>query len=852
VIVVLAWTSAAQAQAACTISWVGGVAAAPTAWFGFDPHGEGTGDDQYNWSQQRFPDASDDVCFPTGSIASTQHVNTSTPDVHSFTISAGATLTISDTQMGAHANSTNAGTLIMDHAASGSDVGLTISDGDANTAEGLTNTGTISFPSGPSNGIRAIVAELFTNQGAVNVNHTDAGIQSSDVGYSSAAVHSNQGTITIAPGKTFRSIDSNFINATGGVITGGGTMNMDQERFEAAGNSQIVAGTDVNITRGIVAGTGASTATGNIDVVGPFAGQGPSTLEGTVPAGITLDVDSATLKVPATTTTVNAGHINLNGSAATIQVLLTGPTDSTSRLTNTGTIEFTAGGTTGLRSIQGNLLNQGTLQVDNAEASFDSNGGNVPPGLTNQGTIAITSGSALRVLSSNLIDGQGSVVSGPGTINMALGRLEISGNGQISGPDVNLSSGVTIAGTAGSTATGNIDVLGGLAGQGPSSLEGTVPAGITIDLDGPAPELRSPAVTTTVNAGRINLNSPGALLNVLPNDPYNSTAKLTNTGTIDYVSGGQILGNLVNAGTLQVDASGQVQAGGGNTPPHLTNTAAGTVNVASGATLILYTGQPSSFDTAGAVSVAGQLQAPSYVQTGGATTLTASGAANTLALIPGGVVQLQGGTLRGTGVVDGDVQNTGGTIAPGTSPGILTFKRNYSQGAGGTLAVDIAGDAAGTGYDQLAVTGTASLAGTLAVNTSGFSPATGQQFKVIDAPPPPTSPTVSGTFATVTPTGGRTYQVAYNPTDVTLTADAPPQVEEPPTTIPPGDTPPDLTPPAVTPPIDAAACKAATAKLDKAKAKLKKLKRHDASHKKIKKAKKKVKKAKDAVAEACA
>jgi hypothetical protein len=344
---------------------------------------------------------------------------------------------------------------------------------------------------------------------------------------------------------------------------------------------------------------------------------------------------------------------------------------------------------------------------------------------------------------------------------------------------------------------------------------------------------------------------------VLPNDPDNSTAKLTNTGTIDYVAGGQILGNLVNSGTLQVDANGQVQAGGGNTPPQLTNTASGTVNVPASKTLVLYTGQPSSFQNAGAVNVAGQLQAPSYVQTGGTTTLTAAGATNTLALVAGGAVQLQGGTLRGTGIVDGDVQNTSGTIAPGTSPGILTFNRNYSQSAGGTLAVDVAGGSPGTGYDQLVVGGTASLGGTLAISTAGFDPATGEQFRIIDAPDPPAAPTVSGTFATVQPSGGRTYAVAYNPTDVTLTANAPPDGD--------GDGVPDASDncpaeagpasnggcPIVVPP-DNTACEKAEAKLDKAKKKLKKLKAQDAAKPKIKKAKKKVKKAKQAVKEACA
>lgn len=70
-------------------------------------------------------------------------------------------------------------------------------------------------------------------------------------------------------------------------------------------------GTDVNSRISTIAGTAGATSTGNIDVAGGnLAGGGPSTLEGTLPAGITLDLDSSTLIAPPVPTTVNAGRIN--------------------------------------------------------------------------------------------------------------------------------------------------------------------------------------------------------------------------------------------------------------------------------------------------------------------------------------------------------------------------------------------------------------------------------------------------------------------------------------------------------------------------------------------------------------
>lgn len=336
---ILAPAPSARAQTSCTISWDGQIS---DAWFDVRVNDPGNPDDDvYNWSPERWPNGTDDVCFPSGAVASTRSVDRNTPDIRSFAISQGASLSVTDTQLIARENSTNAGILNMS-----GNVPLTINDSNsADGGEGLANTGTINFTPGGPAGLRAIVAELFTNQGIVNVDHPQASIQRSGTGLSMAAIHRNQGTIDISPGNALRSIFSNFINDTGGVITGGGTMNMGEGRFEAAGNSQIVAGTDVNMTNSVFAGTADSTATGNVDIYGNFQGGGPSTLEGTVPAGITLDVDEVTLQSPAVTSTVNAGRINLNGAGSQLQVL---PNDndmaSTSKLTNapTGIIEFTA------------------------------------------------------------------------------------------------------------------------------------------------------------------------------------------------------------------------------------------------------------------------------------------------------------------------------------------------------------------------------------------------------------------------------------------------------------------------------------------------------------------------------
>jgi autotransporter-associated beta strand protein len=66
--------------------------------------------------------------------------------------------------------------------------------------------------------------------------------------------------------------------------------------------------------------------------------------------------------------------------------------------------------------------------------------------------------------------------------------------------------------------------------------------------------------------------------------------------------------------------------------------------------------------------------------------------------------------LDGHGIIDGNVHQTGGVVAPGNSPGILTVGTYTNNG--GLLDLEIANNtgAAGVGYDQLRVTSSAATA----------------------------------------------------------------------------------------------------------------------------------------------
>ena len=129
----------------------------------------------------------------------------------------------------------------------------------------------------------------------------------------------------------------------------------------------------------------------------------------------------------------------------------------------------------------------------------------------------------------------------------------------------------------------------------------------------------------------------------------------------------------------------------------------------------------------------------------------------------GGTVDVQGGTVSGGGTIGGDLNNATGSIAPGISPGILTVGGNFSQQPNGTLAIEIGGPTQGTEYDTLAVTGTATVDGTLLVSLiDDFIPSAGQQFTVL------TSAGLTAGGLTLTGSASDSFNLTVNGSDVIL------------------------------------------------------------------------------------
>jgi hypothetical protein len=114
-------------------------------------------------------------------------------------------------------------------------------------------------------------------------------------------------------------------------------------------------------------------------------------------------------------------------------------------------------------------------------------------------------------------------------------------------------------------------------------------------------------------------------------------------------------------------------------------------------------------------------------------------------------VQLAGGRLTGTGTIAPGLVNAA-TVAPGAP---LTVAGDYAQTAAGALAAP---------PGRLAVTGAASLAGTLAVDPAAVPLSDGATFPLL------TAGAVTGQWAAPPAASGYSFAVGYGATSATLTA----------------------------------------------------------------------------------
>lgn len=130
--------------------------------------------------------------------------------------------------------------------------------------------------------------------------------------------------------------------------------------------------------------------------------------------------------------------------------------------------------------------------------------------------------------------------------------------------------------------------------------------------------------------------------------------------------------------------------------------------------------------------------------------------------VSGSFDNLTGGILKGTGNINPIFfDNAGGKLAPGYSPGSVTFTNNTTLD-NGIIAVDVDGkNTPGVDFDQIVVNGDLTIGGTLEISNHFLGAVAGDQVTVI------TANSLTGTFANIVGLQPN-WSVTYTSTGVVL------------------------------------------------------------------------------------
>ncbi len=599
---------------------------------------------------------------------------------------------------------TLAGTLnVYDWDVSVAGAGLTLADGTINLGgRHLDFSGTQTLGVSPG------------DSGTVIMTSTSGGIQ----------VTSSTGLLTTSPGIT---------------ISGEGTISSGAANLDNQGIIDSNSGAGLAIT-----GNWSNDATLEATDGGLLTLSGTWTNNGTIDVANNSSADVVgTVSTASLGTIINTGTINLEGTLNNAGATLAYTTPS-GTWTITGAID---GGTVALNSLLLYLGSDGVLNdvtLDLVSSCY------LERGTISGGTVT---GTGNAELVGTAMGGTLSGVALAGTLLMAspllpprdAGQVTVNGGLTMAGGSIDFgeSADLTFQGNQSLSGTGTVTFNNETGSNGIAVASGstlTISSGVTVQGNSGVVGSSSGLIT---NQGTIDATGGGSL--TVQGYTNFASGALTG-GTWGAVGGSTLLltgaAITTSAASILLDgASSQIDSDTSGTSAlagFTTNAAAGSFTIQNGARFT--SGQ--AFTNAGTVTInSGGTFIPGgtgvYTQTGG-TTILSSGTLGTA----GNQIEIQGGTLSGPGTVNANVTNAG-EVDLGSSPGLLAVTGNYTQTSAGTLALKVGGAAAGTLFDQVNVTGTAALDGTLNVSLiNGFGPSAGESFDVLNFA------SSSGSFAT--------------------------------------------------------------------------------------------------------
>ena len=416
-----------------------------------------------------------------------------------------------------------------------------------------------------------------------------------------------------------------------------------------------------------------------------------------------------------------AGSTTVNSAVSAGSILFTSATDNISILDGAGDLTINSGITaTNTANTAARTFTIGESIALGANQTWTVNSGGLV-GTANLAVSGIISGTNLGITKAgngnltlsgnNTYTGTTTVSSGTLTLaNAASNSQAVVGNIAISGGSLHLETANQIADTSSVTMTSG--VLDLWANETINSLSVT---GGTVNV-------RSAVVTSSAfsfTGGQIQFGVRSASFT------FNGSTTFGNFN-LNWVAGAPLGTGIAFGGDIAVNPGTTTNFTGGG---RITLIGDRTVDVGAGANMnvawgIVGSGSGLTKNGSGTLTLSG-------ANTYNGTTLVSAGS-----LIVNGSLAAgssftvdSGATLGGNGTINGAVAMNG-NLAPGTSPGVLTFGNNLTLGSTATVTMELNGTTRGTEYDGVDVTGALTYAGPLDITVGSEFLTGGETFSL--------------------------------------------------------------------------------------------------------------------------
>jgi autotransporter-associated beta strand protein len=539
------------------------------------------------------------------------------------------------------------------------------------------------------------------------------------------------GTLILRPGASLAKsavVDHAILDVSSGSVLYWGSASiasLDGDGAVTLGANTLILKAAAGTFSGTISGTGNFTVNGGTEIL-----SGANTYTGTTTVG-----SGANLVLSATGSLDPASSLTANGVFDATAV--PGASIVFASLSGSGTVKLGAHGLTLTNAtgvFSGAIQGSGGLVVEAGTQTLTGTSSYAGGTVIDAGaTLQFGNRSAGGAVAGDILD-NGTLAFDRSDVSVFSGA--ISGSGAV----IHSGTGTTIL-TAENTYTGGTTIAAGTMQVGGGGTSGSIVGDVTdngILAFGRSDSLVFDAVIS--GTGGVKLVSGATILTAV--ESYTGATTINSGATLSLGGAGSIETSRLVTDNGTFDVSGA-------SAPRIKSLAGGGAVTLGSQTLTL-TGASGAFG--GAISGSGGLTLSAGTQTlsgasgyTGATTIDGGTlAVNGSIAGSSGVTVNSGGTLAGTGTVSSVVVNSGGTLAPGSSGvGTLTVNGDVTFASGSTYVV-------GTGSSSatiLTATGSASLAGTLGVDSADGTYLFGQKQTVLTA-----AGGVTGSFTLATPT----------------------------------------------------------------------------------------------------